>query len=344
MRRYFTLWALPLVMTACQASGSSPALSPTVNGNVVPAPHRVAGAALRNATFSKPNVPDLEGPPRNAWIFASNSFSANVDVYSVKTLKMISSCPCSGIGLAVDPTTGDLAVSQRSGGVVSVWHVSGKGITQFATLHLSQGLYAVGLAYDNKGDLYAGNVGQAVIDLFPASEIAAGGGAPAQSVATSNLSDILYLAAPGDKLLADGYDMNGLPIVVSVNLKSGGDTVLQHLEQYGTVAEGIAVDIHGHLIVNSAGSSNTLLVFDKPWTGSPASSFPYGNGGNAYYTAISLNKKQDTLWAGNYVLSNPSHASTNVQANSYPLGSLGSASALIPNEFYDSIAVDPQAK
>ena len=104
------------------------------------------------------------------------------------------------------------------------------------------------------------------------------------------------------------------------------------------------MDTDGHLIVNSAGNSNALLLFNKPWTGSPVSSFPYGNGGNAYYTALSLNKRQDTIWAGNYVLSNPSHASTNLQANSYPLGSLGNATTAIPNEYYDSVAVDPQAK
>lgn len=337
MRRYFALWALPFFVAACQAINSNPpALSPMMHGNVA--------AVVRSATFSTPIVPNLEGPPRNTWIFASNSFSSNVDVYSAKTLKMISSCPCSGIGLAVDPTTGDLAVSSRSGGIVTVWHVSAKAITQFATLQLSQGFYAVGLAYDHKGDLYAGNVGQPVVDFYSASEIAAGGGSPIRSVTLSNLQDIFYLAAPGSSLLADGYDMNGLPILVSVNLTSGGDTVLQKLEQYGTLAEGIVVDTHGHLIVNSAGNSNALLVFNKPWTGAPVSSFPYGDGGNSYYTALSLNKKQDTVWAGNYFLVTVRRADTDLQANSYPLGSLGNATTAIPNEYYDSIAVDPQAK
>jgi hypothetical protein len=335
MRRSFALWALPFFMTACQASGSNPPLSaPPMTG--IP-------AAPRAATFSKLAAPDLEGPPRRTWIFASNGFSANVDVYSAASLKMIASCPCSGVGLAVDPTTNDLAVATRTG-VVTVWHVSGQGITQFATLQLSQGPYAIGLAYDIKGDLYVGNVGQNVVDFFTASEIAAGGGSPTRSVTLSNLVEIYYLAAPGDKVLADGYDMNGQPILVSVNLKAGGDTVLQKLSKYGTLAEGIAVDKVGHLIVNAAGTSNALLLFDKPWTGSPVSTFPYGNGGNAYYTAISLNKPQNTVWAGHYFLQNPSHASTNVQANSYPLGSLGNATAAIPNEYYDSVAVDPQAK
>ena len=103
---------------------------------------------------------------------------------------------------------------------MTVWHVSAKGITQFATLQLSQGFYAVGLAYDHKGDLYAGNVGQPVIDFYSASEIAAGGGNPIRSVTLSNLQDIFYLAAPSDKLLADGYDVHGQAILVSVNLQA----------------------------------------------------------------------------------------------------------------------------
>lgn len=335
MRRYIALWALPVFIAACQSTGSNPSLNPA-SLNAVP-------VAAKAPTFSKPLVPDLEGPPRHSWIFASNGFRSNVDVYSESSLKLIASCPCSGMGLAVDPTTGDLAVGSRTG-VVTVWHVSAKAIAQFATLQLSQGPYALGLAYDGKGDLYAGNVGQPVVDFFSASEIAAGGGNPTRSVSTSNLQDIYYLAAPGNKLLADGYDVHGQAILVSVNLTSGGDTVLQQLSNYGSLAEGIAVDSHGRLIVNSAGNSNALLVFDKPWTGKPVASFPYGDGGNSYYAGISLNKPQNTIWAGNYFLLTIRQASTNVQANSYPLGSLGPHSTAVANEYYDSVAVDPQAK
>jgi hypothetical protein len=334
MRRSFALLALPLFVVACQRSGSSPPLS-AVALNGIPGP--------KNATFSKPNVANNQGPPKKTWIFASNSFSENVDVYSAATLKMISTCPCTGVGLAVDPTTNDLAVASFAG-VVTVWRVSGKGITQSATLQLSHGPYALGLAYNSHGDLYAGNAGQNVVDFFAASEIRAGGGNPTRSVSTSNLVDIYYLAASGNKLLADGYDMYGQPILVSVNVKAGGDTVLQKLSKYNTLAEGIAVDMHGHLIVNSAGNSNALLVFDKPWTGSPVSTFPYGSGGNSYYTAISLNKRQDTIWAGNYFLISIRRAATDVQANSYPLGSLGGSTAPVAMEYYDSVAVDPQAK
>ena len=335
MRRFFILGTLPFLITACQAG------DPT-SSSMAHLAARPTGQPI-NAKFSKPDVPDRMGPPGKSWIFASNGEGANVDVYDEKTLKLISTCPCTGVGLAVDPTTGDLAVGSRSG-VVTVWHVSGKSIAQFATLKLSQGPYAVGLAYDDRGDLYAGNVGQNVIDYFAAILISAGGGSPTRSISTSNLSEIYYLTAPGKKLLADGYNTNGQPILVSVNLKTGGDTVLQELSAFGTLAEGIVVDRRQRLIVNAVGSANQLLVFDKPWTGAPVSTFSYGSGGNSYYTGISLNKPQNTIWAANYFLQNISHAQTDAQANSYPLGSLGNATAPIGSGFYDSIALDPQAK
>ncbi len=326
MRRFFMLGALTFLMTACQASDFGPTTAGATHDNL--------GSFLHTprAVFSKPDVSDRKGPPAKSWIFASNGEGANVDVYDEATLKLISSCPCTGIGLAVDPTSGDLAVATRSE-TVTVWHVSGKSITQFATLQLSQGPYAIGLAYDEHGDLYAGNVGENVIDFFPASVIRAGGGSPTRSLPTSSLVEIYYLAAAGKKLLADGYNMNGQPILVSVNVKAGGDTVLQELSTYGTLAEGIAVDRRQRLIVNAAGNANVLLVFDKPWTGSPAATFPYGSGGASYYTGISLNKQQSTLWAANFFEQNISHASTDVQANSYPLGTLGVATAPIPSEF-----------
>lgn len=337
MRRFLTLGALSFLITACQASGLGPAPGPMTHGGVVPF------VRYQRAAFSKPNVSDGKGPPQKSWIFASNGEGANVDVYDEASLKFISTCPCTGIGLAVDPDSGDLAVAARSG-VVSVWHVSGKSITQFATLQLSQGPYAIGLAYDQHGDLYAGNIGENVIDFFSASLIAAGGGSPTSSIPTSNLVEIYYLATAGKQLLADGYNAYGQPILVAVNLKAGGDTVLQALSTYGTVAEGIAVDRRQRVIVNSVGSANSLLVFDKPWTGSPVATFPYGSGGASYYSGISLNKPQNTIWAANFFEQNISHASTDVQANSYPLGSLGAATASISSGFYDSVVLDPQAK
>lgn len=348
MRRFIVIAALPLFLAACQGTSSLPApggaqgpLSTTARGAlpIVIDPERMAAG---DGTFSTPKLAQGKGPPSVSWIFASNGEGGNVDVYEESTLALISQCACTGVGLAVDPKSGDLAVGAESG-TVTVWHV-GKRIKQFATLKLSQGPYSIGLAYDKKGDLYAGNAGDNVIDFFDSSEIKAGGGNPTRTLVTSHLNEVYYLAAAGKSLLADGYDMNGQPILVSVNTSSGADTILQQI-QSGQVIEGITFDLQQNLILNTAGNTNMLSVFKKPWNGSPTTTFDYGTGAeNSYYTGISLNKSQDTLWAGNFFLTDISHGFADVQANSYPLGTIGNASSPIESEYYDSIAVDPQAR
>jgi WD40 repeat protein len=267
----------------------------------------------------------------------------NVDVYSAKTLKLISQCSCTGVGLAVNAQTGDLAVGTKSA-TVTVWHVKSKQITLFATLKLSQGPYAIGLAFDKNGDLYAANASDNVIDFFESSEIETGGGGPTRTLFTTHLNEVEYLAADAHKLLADGYNSYGQPLLVSVNTHSGADTILQNIES-GQLPEGIVFDRHENLILNTPGNNNTLAVFKRPWSGSPTSTFVYGNGAqNGYYTGISLNSSQNTLWAASFTLTNQSHGFGSVQANSYPLGTVGRSSTGIESEFYDSIAVDPQAK
>ncbi|HEY1681987.1 MAG TPA: WD40 repeat domain-containing protein [Candidatus Tumulicola sp.] len=276
-------------------------------------------------------------------IFASNGEVGNVDVYDAKTLKLISQCPCTGVGLAVDPQSGDLAVGTELG-TVTVWHVTSKRIAQFATLQLSQGPYAISLAFNQKGDLYAANASDNVIDFFDATEIESGGGTPTRTLFTSHLSEAEYIAADAHSLLADGYDSNGQPLLVSVNTRTGADTVLQTILS-GTVPEGIAFDRRANLILNTVGTNNTLAVYAKPWTGAPTSTLVYGSGAeNSYYTGISLNKSQNALWAGNFTFANPSHASGSIQANSYPLKTVGRSSSEIASEYYDSVAVDPQTK
>jgi hypothetical protein len=333
MRRVITITAIPLLLAACQ--GTNPVLR---------AQQPFTGEQITvRAYFSKPNASDGKGPPSATWIFASNGEVGNVDVYSAKTLKMISQCSCTGVGLAVDPQSGDLAVGTRSS-TVTVWHVKNKAITLFATLNLSQGPYAIGLAFDKKGDLYAANAGDNVIDFFESSEIEAGGGGPTRTLVTSHLNEAEFLAADAHSLVADGYNSYGQPLLVSVNTHTGADTILQQIES-GQLPEGIVFDRQQNLILNTVGNDNTLAVFEKPWSGPPTSTFVYGSGAeNGYYTGISLNRSQNTLWAGSFTLPVPSHGFGSVQANSYPLGTIGRATTGIESEFYDSIAVDPQAR
>jgi DNA-binding beta-propeller fold protein YncE len=320
-----------LLLAACQATN--------FGGPLPLFGERIASA---RATFSRP-ASGGKGPPSETWIFASNGEVGNVDVYSAKTLQKISECSCTGVGLAVDPHSGDLAVGTKSA-TVSVWHVKSKSITLFATLSLSQGPYAIGLAFDAKGDLYAANAGDNVIDFFKASEIEAGGGGPTRTLFTSNLNEVEYLAADAHNLLADGYDSSGQPLLVSVNTQTGADTILQAIVS-GNLPEGIVFDRRDNLILNTVGDNNRLAVFKRPWSGSPTSKFIYGSGAeNGYYTGISLNRSQNTLWAGSFSLPEQSQGYGSVQANSYPLGSVGRSTTGIESEFYDSIAADPQAQ
>ena len=350
MHRFGTIALLSVTLTACQATNSIL----TANGahDATPASIRAALPILpsmmtmstERPSFSKPNEQQTKGPPSATWVFASNGEAGNVDVYDAASLAMISQCACTGVGLAVDPASGDLAVGTRSS-TVTVWHVKNKQISLFSTLNLSAGPYAIGLTYDDKGDLYAGNVGDNVIDFFSASEISAGGGSPTRTLVTSNLNEVYYLAATGNRLLADGYDQNDQPLLVSVNTKTGGDTILQKTQLSGQLIGGIVLDLKDNLTINAIGNTNMLLAFPKPWTGSPTETFVYGSGAqNSYYSGISLNRSQRTLWAGNFVIQQVSHGFTNLQANSYPLGTVGRSTALVASEYYDSVAVDPQAK
>ncbi|MFZ0032919.1 MAG: hypothetical protein WAK84_13730 [Candidatus Cybelea sp.] len=339
MRRFIMITALPVLVTACQGASTVPPSTRPFTAERIPAERMPAS----RPTFSEPSVPDGKGPPSVTWIFASNGEVGNVDVYSAKTLKMISQCSCTGVGLAVDPQSGDLAVGTKSA-TVTVWHVKSKQITLFATLKLSQGPYAIGLAFDKNGDVYAANAGDNVIDFFESSEIQAGGGSPTRTLVTSHLNEADYLAADAHKLLADGYNSYGQAILVSVNTHTGADTILQNIAS-GQLPEGIVFDRQENLILNTIGNSNTLAVLKRPWNGSPTSTFVYGTGAvNGYYTGISLNRSQNTLWADSFSLPAQSHGFGSVQANSYPLGSVGRATPAIESEFYDSIAVDPQAK
>lgn len=344
MRRVL-IAALPLFVAGCQ--GASSVAAPTADQSSLasfraslPSIARQTRALRGRPVFSTPQVAQGRRN-RLRWIFASNGEGGNVDVYEQKTLKMISTCPCTGVGVAVEPKTGVLAIGSRSS-AVTLWHVTRKAITQFATLKLSQGPYAIGIAFDAQGNLYAGNAGDNVIDVFTASEIKSGGGSPARTLFTTNLNEVEYLAATGTSLVADGYNQNGQPIVVSVNTQTGADTVLQ-MPVSGTLPYGIVFDRNQNLIFNNAGNTNTIFVYAKPWNGSPIASFVYGTGAtNGYYSGISLNAAQTTLWAANFTLLNQSHAVADVVANSYPLGSVGSSSLAVTGEFYDSIAAWPQ--
>ncbi len=284
------------------------------------------------------------------WIFASDVITGNVDAYDESTGAQVSQCAgCGGWGLAVDTTTGDLAIGTEAGSV-TVWHVTASGITQYATLSLSQGASgaaAYGLAFDQKGDLYAGNWPSNAIDVFDAATIAGGGGSATRTLYSKAFGSIYFLATDGKTLLADGLDptMNN-DLLAKIDTKKGRAKILQTIvNSSGGYPGGLAVDAKHNLIVNN--QYGTLSTFARPWTGAATSSFAYNWPYNSY-TAISLDAAQTTVWAANLffqTVSGNNYVFTAAQANGYPLGTLGIAtSPAYQDEEYVGVALDPASK
>jgi hypothetical protein len=304
--------------------------------------------------FTKPRTSIGPRPPITSWIFASSGYFGEVDVYNEGSLEQVSYCTCGGAGLAVDPRNGNLAVGVYDAPTVTVWHVAGAAITQFATLNLSadnpgQTPYPLGIAFDKKGDLYASHWETNKIDVFSAGEIKAGGGDPVRTILTHNLQKTYYIAAEGRVLVADGYSSTGATVLVKVDPETGADVVLQTIATSGESEPfGIAFDRKQNLIFNEVTyRTSTLITFKRPWTGQPTSSFKYGYGDGSeysYYGGISLNQPQDKIWGANVFEPYISEQLSDVQEVSYPLGRVGLSSDPLDDEFYISVALDPQAK
>jgi hypothetical protein len=285
-----------------------------------------------------------------SFIFASDTVTGNVDQYDESSGVQVGQCAaCGGWGLAVNRKNGDLAVGTEVG-TVTVWHVTGSNLTQYATLDLSggaSGAAAYGLAFDAQGNLYAGNWPTNAIDEFSAATIAAGGGAPTSTVGAHLLASVYFLATDGNTLIADGSDASfANDLVVKVDPKNGNTKLLQTIANAnGGFPGGLAFDAHHNLIVNN--QFGTLTTYAKPWTGSATSSFDYG-WPYASFNAIALDAAQAQIWAGNIffqTVSGNNYAFTDVQSSSYPLGALGAAtSPAYQDEEYAGVALDPQTR
>jgi hypothetical protein len=166
-------------------------------------------------------------PP--GFVFLSDTLTGNVDTYNETTGALITTCAgCGGWGLAISGT-GNLAMGAY-GGVVTLWHVAQTGITQYGTCTLSgaaDDTNAVGITWDGKGGIYAGNWPSNTIDYFSAATIAGGCTAPTLSLETTNLEVVFYLAIARKGLLADGYTFSGDADLMAINEKTGADTELQ---------------------------------------------------------------------------------------------------------------------
>jgi hypothetical protein len=329
LRTAAAILALAFSASAC-TSGSQIAPRP---GAAV-APFR-APSAFRLTTRPK---------PEHRALFFSGNVTGNVDLYDVSG-NLLGECGgCGGWGLAATRKGHELAIG-AFGGVVTVWHVSAPFVP-IATLGLSsraKGTEALGLAFDESGDLFAGNYPANTIDEFTAATIASGGGEPDATFALRQFAEVHYLAAAGPHLLVDGWDQDYNFVVADVGVRGlkAHTTIVQTLGSMsaGTgYPGGLAADAKDNLLVDNQ-YAGTISTFAEPWTGRPTSTLAWGYGPNDY-TGIALDPLGQIVWAANIYTASSSISSFGV-ANSYPLGTILSTTAPPVNDRYVGVAAVP---
>jgi hypothetical protein len=258
----------------------------------------------------------------DGYLFASDAVAGNVDVYDSVTLALEGQCPgCGGWGIKVS-RQGVLAIG-TSGGSVALYQITPSGIETYATCPLTfgpNGFEAEGIAFDAKGNLFAGDYPSNVIDYFSAKTIAAGCAGADESFYTNELEVVYYLAVSGSKtLLATGFDHNLNVDLASVNRKTGDDTVLQTL---GNISQGTAYP--GGV---AAGPGKTVFANNQY-----GSFTEYANGGKGAalgtctwgfdpndYTGIALDSTGKSIWAADIAFAN-SPILTYAENDALPLG------------------------
>jgi hypothetical protein len=263
----------------------------------------------------------------NRTIALNGNVTGNVDLYDEDGTFEAECQGCGGWGSAAFPGRHELATGLY-GGLITIWSVGRSELIPIATLQLSGddiGSEPLGIAFDARGDVFAGNYPANTIDEFTAATIVAGGGRPDRSFEVGAFSQVYYLAAAGDLLFVDGWDKSFNFIVGDVNLKGDGmrTTILQTLGSLsaGTgFPGGLAVDAHKNLIVDNQ-YAGTLATYAQPWTGKANSKLDWGYIPNDY-TGITLDAASQTLWAANIYTEGSVTTSFGVP-NSYPLGSIG---------------------
>jgi hypothetical protein len=304
------LSATAVVALLAGCSGGTSALSPSGVSQSGPTTQAAHKAALKGKTVSpfaskqatammanhRPIVnlssrgfsPIADKKSSGGYVFASDNFTGNVDVYDPSTGAMVSQCAgCGGWGVAISKS-GLLAIGTFDS-TVTVWTVSASAITQIATCNESSGS-ADGVTFDNKGDLYGDNFPSNAIDYWSKSSINSGCGSPNSTVYTTNLLAVYYLATTGKTLLADGYTDNDDVDLVSVNKKSGNDTILQvdgNLSQGTGFPGGIAVATKKNVYLDN--QYGTINEYSNGGAGSQTATCSWGFDPNDY-TGIAVGK------------------------------------------------------
>ena len=237
-------------------------------------------------------------------LFISASMSGSVYAYDLREQQQIWGCShCGGYGLATDPLDGNVAVAtyeDYSTPIVQVYTVNTQhvGLTGTFTINNNDAQYALGLAFDAKGNLYASVTPSNQIVEFYASTIASRTGNPDRTYTLPDLAQADYIATDGDKVVVDGVSKNNDFIAVELTRK--GDKVLNDygsLTQKTGVPGGIAIDAKHNLTVNN--QYGTLATYAAPWTGKPTATLNWNPAQNDY-TGIALDPTQTALYASDF--------------------------------------------
>lgn len=285
---------------------------------------------------------------KGSMVFASDNITGNVDVYDGSTGAMISQCAgCGGWGVATARKGDKLAIGTFDN-TVTTWTISGSSITQTGTCTLSGGGEgADGVAWASNGGLYADNFPTNGVDEFSKASVAAGCGAPTKTVYTTNLEVVYYLATAKKTLLGEGYTSDLDVDLVSINAKTGSDTILQN---NGNLSEGTGfpggIDASSNQTVAVNNQYGSITTYSGGGSGSETGSCSWGFDPNDY-TGIAFNAAQNGIWGANINFGGsplvtygeedalPTSGACSVQLDTSPTQA---------NEEYLGIAVAPRGK
>jgi hypothetical protein len=276
------------------------------------------------------------------YVFTSDWITADINIYDEATLTLLGQgVGYGGWGVAAD-AKGHVCWG-RTSGTIACGSVTAAGWEPTAYLTESSG-QALGLAFTSNGDLYATNFPKNVIDHWSKAQVAGCTScSPIDSLTVSGISSAYYLGADGGKLYVDGNSTEGSIAVGSVNLTNAKFKAVATAPPSSFFPGGIAFDKSHTLIWNN--EFGYLYTLPKPYT-YVTNSFDYSTGSSAQiYTGIALDSSETTLLAANHYLCQNNYSScSDVQENSYPLGTLGIASATNGDIEDLGIAITPPGK
>jgi hypothetical protein len=230
--------------------------------------------------------------------------------------------------------------SSGYGILVGMLSESASSVTLKTTAQLTMpssscGECAQGLAFDSKGDLYSDNWLSTCMYEWYASSIAKYSGAPLspnRKFCSSDLKEVVYLAAYQKVLYAVGWDNNGNEALDTITSFSKEDLTEDPIESGPDDAGkpgGVAAAKNGEVYVNDQNPEDGVIYGYAAGQGSANQSVSWGVDPNQF-TAINLDYSQQNLWAANIYFGG---SYSQIVDNSVPLGETFTESANSPNSY-----------